>query len=88
METLWRNPETPTRAQIADAVTKLYNEGRGLLPIEAAWEELGYSATRRAQLRTMRAAELEDDPLTRAADAFRVFPPAPAGPIPALNGAE
>lgn len=89
METLWRNPETPTRAQLADAVSKLV--AQGLLPIEAAWEELGYSATRRAHLRRLRAAEREDDPLARAAEAFRIAPPAPDAPPapvpePALNG--
>lgn len=73
METLWRNPETPTRAQTADAVVKLVGAKASpdsLLPIEAAWEELGYSATRREQLRRMRDAQAEADPLTRAAAAF------------------
>ncbi len=69
LETLWRNPETPTQAQTADAVVKLY--GAGILPVEAAWEELGYSATRRLQLARMRAEELAADPLAAAAATFR-----------------
>lgn len=87
METLWRNPETPTRAQTADATTKLTGAKVGpdsLLPVEAAWEELGYSATRRRQLRAMRDREL-------AAAAARTqpvsidpaaMPPRPAAPEP------
>ncbi len=82
METLWRNPETPTRAQIADAVVKLV--GAKILPVEAAWEELGYSATRRVELKRMRDAELATDPLSAAAAAFRLPAPAdPADPGPA-----
>ena len=69
METLWRDPETPTRAAIADATVKLVSAG--VLPVEAAWEELGYSATRRAQLKAMRAADLAADPVSLLADQFR-----------------
>lgn len=87
METLWRNPETPTRAQVADAVVKLV--GAKLLPVEGAWEELGYSATRRKRLKLLRDAELAADPLKVAADAFRL--PSrdadPAGGDPAGGGA-
>lgn len=89
METLWANPETPTRAQQADATVKLH--AAGLLPVEAAWEDLGYSATRREQLKRMRDAELAADPLKAAADAF-AFPPAatdpanvPADQVPAFD---
>lgn len=69
METLWANPETPTMAQRADAVVKLVQAN--ILPIEAAWEELGYSATRRVVLRRMLDEQRAADPLTAAADAFR-----------------
>lgn len=68
IETMWRNPETPTRAQTADAVVKLH--GVGILPTEAAWEELGYSRTRRVELAEMRRRELEENPLAAAASAF------------------
>jgi hypothetical protein len=64
----------------------------GLLPVEAAWEELGYSATRREQLRRMRDAELAADPLKAAADAFANPITAPTDPaqvpaaqVPAFN---
>lgn len=68
LETLWANPETPTRAQLADAVVKIFQAG--ILPLEAAWEELGYSATRRKQLMRMMMRQQQSDPLTRAAAAF------------------
>lgn len=78
METLWRNPETPTRAQLADAVVKLVQAN--ILPVEAAWEELGYSATRRALLRRQLAEQQARDPLKVAADAFTMPPPGPTDP--------
>jgi hypothetical protein len=49
LETQWRDPATPTRAQAADAAVKLHAEG--ILPTEAVWEDLGYSAVRREKLR-------------------------------------
>lgn len=87
METLWANPETPTMAQRADAVVKLTQAN--ILPTEAAWEELGYSATRRKNLRRMLDEQLANDPLKAAADAFRTPPtdPAqvPASDVPAFD---
>jgi hypothetical protein len=66
LETLWRDPATPTQAQQADAAVKLV--AAGILPIEAAWEDLGYSAARREKLRLMREADLARDPLRQVAD--------------------
>jgi hypothetical protein len=85
METLWRDPETPTRAQQADAITKLV--GARILPIEAAWEELGYSATRRKQLKAMRTAEMAGDPVTLLADQFRAATEPVADPTPPVPAA-
>lgn len=59
METVWRDPSTPTNAAQADAVTKLYTAG--LLPQEAAWEQLGFSPEYRRHLRGLGA----DDPAMR-----------------------
>jgi hypothetical protein len=61
METRWRDPATPTKAQQTDAVVKLWSTGR--YPTEAGWEDMGVSATRRAELRAMLDAE-QRDPLT------------------------
>ena len=59
IECVWQNPATPTFAARADAVTKLY--AGGLIPREAAWDELGYSPETQVRY----AALLSDDPLER-----------------------
>lgn len=58
LETVWRDPSTPTFAQKADAVVKLH--ASGILPTEQAWEDLGYSAVQRDRMRGM-----QEDALTR-----------------------
>jgi hypothetical protein len=58
LETQWRDPATPTRAQAADAAVKLHAEG--ILPTEAVWEDLGYSAVRREKLREQFQAQRQD----------------------------
>jgi hypothetical protein len=65
LETLWRDPATPTRAQQADAAVKLV--GAGILPVEAAWEDMGYSAARRTKLKALRDAERAADPVLEIA---------------------
>jgi len=51
METLWRDPSTPTFAAKADAVSKLYNSGSGIIPLERARIDMGYSDTERREMR-------------------------------------
>ena len=51
LETVWRDPSTPTYAAKADAVVKLYTAG--LLPQEAAWEQMGFSPEYRRHLRSL-----------------------------------
>lgn len=80
METLWRDPATPTRAQQADAAVKLVQAG--ILPAEAAWEDLGYSAARRERLRNMRAEAAALDPV--AAFARATSDTAPVGQSPTV----
>jgi len=48
LETQWRDPSTPTVAQKADAVVKLVQTG--ILPIEQAREDLGYSQEQRNRM--------------------------------------
>lgn len=76
LETVWRDPATPTFAQMADATVKLH--AAGILPTEAAWERLGFSAV---QIRRMQA--MQDDALTRmtAMDLHQMStaPPSAAG---------
>jgi hypothetical protein len=62
LETKWRSAATPTRAQAADATVKLVQAG--ILPVEAGWEDLGYSAARRKKLRDLREQEAQSNPLT------------------------
>lgn len=80
LETVWRDPATPTYAQKADAVVKLFSTG--LLPKEQAWEDMGYSAVQRARMQKM-----DDDALTRmtAMDLHHLStapPPAQEPPAP------
>lgn len=49
LETVWRDPSTPTFAAKADGVVKLAQAG--ILPIEQAREDLGYSDVQREQMR-------------------------------------
>jgi hypothetical protein len=77
LETKWRSAATPTRAQAADATVKLVQAG--ILPVEAGWEDLGYSAARRKKLRDMRDAELARDPVREIVNGLNQEPPAAAG---------
>lgn len=51
LQIMWRDPSTPTIAQMADAVTKLVSttdkQGRGVVPVEIAREMLGFSSQMR-----------------------------------------
>ncbi len=68
IETLWRDPSTPTIAQKADAVVKMVavkdGSGRSLLPVLQAREDLGYSAA--ARDRMLRMDEQVDPQITAA----------------------
>lgn len=68
IETLWRSASTPTKAQEADAVTKLVTtkdgRGRSIVPVEQAREDLGYTPEQRKRMSDMDAGE---DPQIAAA---------------------
>jgi len=53
LETQWRDPATPTVAQMADAVVKKVQAG--IIPIEQAREDLGYSPEQRTRMVEMDA---------------------------------
>lgn len=55
LETVWRNPATPTVAQKADATVKLHAEG--IIPLEQARIDMGYTPAQRLEMRAMEAAE-------------------------------
>lgn len=50
MESIWSDPSTPTFAAKADAVSKLYANGLGVIPKERARIDLGYSVTERLEM--------------------------------------
>lgn len=58
LETMWRDPATPTVAQKADAVQKLV--GRPVMPVEMGREELGWSPQKRKRARAMDEREALD----------------------------
>ncbi len=51
METIWRDPATPTYAAKADAAVKLYGNGVGVIPKEQARIDMGYSIAQREEMR-------------------------------------
>ena len=50
MESIWRDPSTPTYAAKADAATKLYANGLGVIPKERARIDMGYSIAEREEM--------------------------------------
>ena len=58
LETVWRDPETRTVAQAADAAVKLVQAG--ILPAQAALESLGYSPQAVERIRSMRRQDALD----------------------------
>jgi hypothetical protein len=51
LETMWRDPSTPTYASKADAVTKLFAAGQGVIPKERARIDLGYTTAEREEMK-------------------------------------
>ena len=51
LECVWRDPSTPTYAAKADAASKLYNQGLGVIPKEQARIDMGYSETQRSMMK-------------------------------------
>lgn len=80
LETVWRDPSTPTVAQKADAIMKLatpVQNGRAILPLEQARIDLGYTPEERARMAEM-DREAAQDPYLAALD--RKTPNVPADP--------
>ncbi|MGK4583474.1 phage portal protein [Kitasatospora sp. HPMI-4] len=81
LETLWRDPSTPTFAQKADAVVKLHSAG--ILPTEQAREDLGYTAVQRERMRQMDASAADR---VMGGDLAALLGPKPAVPEPVPVG--
>lgn len=58
IETVWKSPESRTYAQEADAASKLVQAG--ILPLEVAWRQLGYSPSEIVEMRQARLREALD----------------------------
>ena len=59
-ETIWRDPETQNEAVRTDAVLKQFQAG--VIDLETAQEQLGYSPEQVRQMRERRAAEPAPSP--------------------------
>jgi hypothetical protein len=80
IETLWRDPATPTISQKADATVKLVQardgRGRSIVPVEQAREDLGYTAEQRKRMAEM-DADADDPQVTAALRALQTAGAAP-----------
>lgn len=65
IKTEWHDAGTPTFAQKADALTKLYAGGNGVLSREGVWDELGWSDARKDREREYFTREAQDPYLAR-----------------------
>jgi hypothetical protein len=65
LETVWRDPSTPTVAQKADAAVKLHQAG--ITPLEQTRIDMGYSETQRKQMAKMDEAAVAASPAARFA---------------------
>lgn len=70
VETIWRDPSTPTIAQKADAIVKLVqardSSGRSILPIEQARADLGYSPIEQDRMRDWDQNAIQDQQIAAA----------------------
>lgn len=82
LETVWRDPATPTRAQAADATVKLVQAG--VIPVEQGREDMGYTAVQRERMRMWDASALDRAMSGDMAALYGPKPPVePAAPAPA-----
>lgn len=65
IKTEWFDAGTPTFAQKADALTKLYANGTGVIARESVQDELGWSQAKKDRDRAYREAEQQDPYLAR-----------------------
>ncbi|MFI6238349.1 phage portal protein [Micromonospora sp. NPDC050795] len=82
LETMWRDPATPTVAQKADAIQKLTG-GAPILPVEMAREDMGYTPEQRRRMAEMDDRVAARDPVLEIA---RSLPAGQAGAVDALAG--
>lgn len=81
IQALWFDPATPTIAQRADAVLKLFQAG--VLSRQGAWDEMGWDETRKTREMAYFAEEAAADPLSGLSRELKV----PADPAVSADGA-
>lgn len=79
IKTEWYDAGTPTFAQKADALTKLYANGQGVIARESVQDEMGWSQAKKDRDREYRAAEMQDPYIERIASKEPVNVAAVAG---------
>lgn len=67
LETIWRDPSTPTYAAKADAASKLYANGMGVIPKERARIDMGYSIAEREE---MQKWDEQESPMNQLASLY------------------
>jgi hypothetical protein len=77
LESIWRDPSTPTYAAKAAAAAQLYANGAGVIPRERARQDMGYTITEREEMRQWDQAE---NPLGQLAGLYSPVPPTPPAP--------
>jgi hypothetical protein len=77
LETIWRDPSTPTVAQKADAAVKLFNLPQPIVPMRQTREDLGYSDAQIARM------EAEDE--KQAARDLKMFQQETAAQMQSAN---
>jgi hypothetical protein len=76
LETIWRDAATPTRAQAADAATKLMSTPEPIISVRQAREDLGYTPAQIRRLATEDQVRAESQPLAVASRALAQAQPA------------
>lgn len=71
LETVWRDPSTPTQASKADAAVKMYNSGQGLADKHQARIDYGYSRTTIKAMEEREGSDNSDPALAGAVDELR-----------------
>lgn len=78
LETAWRDPATPTVAQVADAATKTYQAG--IVPLRFTRRRLGYNDAEIAQMEEMDAQDATALKVPTAAELLELRDPQPNPP--------
>lgn len=77
LEAIWADPATPTYTAKADAASKLFNQGNGVIPKERARIDMGYTVEERLQMK-----QFDEEDNQALIEAARLYgsAPAPGGP--------